>query len=57
MLTDVNGNLFVLHTDAHKFKQGDKISLTGVIKGHEVSKYSGEKQTILSNCRIKIIEV
>ena len=56
VLTDNNGNLFVIHTDAHKFKQGDKVSLTGVIKGHEVSKYSGEKQTILSNCRIKILE-
>lgn len=56
VLTDPNGNLFVLHTDAHKFAQGDKISLTGVIKSHEVSKYSGEKQTVLSNCRIKILE-
>lgn len=56
ILTDQNGNLFVLHTDAHKFAQGDNVSLTGVIKGHEVSKYSGEKQTVLSNCRIKILE-
>ena len=56
VLTDLNGNLFVLHTDVHKFAQGDKISLTGVIKSHEVSKYSGEKQTVLSNCRIKILE-
>lgn len=56
VLTDTNGNLFVLHADAHKFKQGDKVSLTGVIKGHEISKYSGEKQTVLSNCRIKILE-
>jgi len=56
VLTDTNGNLFVLHADAHKFKQGDKVSLTGIIKGHEISKYSGEKQTVLSNCRIKILK-
>jgi hypothetical protein len=57
ILTDSQGNIFVMHADAHKFAQGDNISLTGVIKGHEISKYSGEKQTILSNCRIKILEV
>lgn len=53
--TDSTGNEFSWCTESGKCKEGDRCTLTGKIIKHEVNRFTGAKQTVLSNCRLTVV--